>query len=62
MYKDEAVQLMCETVNDFNRYTAKMQGMPEAQIEEFIVQSKEQMEYVNGLIYDALLEHGVIRN
>lgn len=60
MYRDEAVALMCDTVDEFNRYQAAQQGVPSEQIEEYIVAGREQMEFVNGMLYDVLKTNGVI--
>ena len=51
---------MCDTVDEFNRYQADQQGIPRAQIEEYITQGREQMEFVNGMLYDVLKTNGVI--
>jgi hypothetical protein len=60
MYREEAVKLMCDTVDEFNRYQAQQQMMPSAQIEEFITAGRTQMEFVNGMLYDTLKSNGVI--
>lgn len=60
MYREEAVQLMCDTVNETNRYLAGQNNMSENQIEEYIAQSQEQLKFMNGIIYDALKQNGVI--
>jgi hypothetical protein len=60
MYREEAIDLMCRTVDEFNRYQAAQTGMDSETIEQFISQAAEQMKFVNGLLYDALKEHGVI--
>ena len=58
--KEEAVKLMCETVNNFNRQVATSQNMDTKKIEEHIVSQAEQLKYINGLLYDALLQADVI--
>jgi len=58
--KEEAVQLMCETVNNFNRQIAASQNMDIKKIEEHIVTQAEQLKYMNGLLYDTLLQADVI--
>ena len=58
--KEEAVKLMCETVNNFNRQVAASQNMDTNKIEEHIVTQAEQLKYINGLLYDALLQADVI--
>lgn len=60
MYRDEAVKLMTDTIDDFNRYQGQINGIPSEQIEEYIQQSREQMEFVNGMLYDVLKSNGVI--
>jgi hypothetical protein len=60
MTKEEAVALMCNAVDEFNRFNAAQNNYPADQIEEFIASGQEQMQYVNGMIYDVLKLHGVI--
>jgi hypothetical protein len=60
MYREEAVKLMCDTIDEFNRYQSDQQGIPRAQIEEYITQGRQQMEFVNGMLYDVLKTNGVI--
>lgn len=60
MYRDEVVNIMCMTVDNFNRHQAQENGMDKETIEQFIEQSADQMRFVNGLLYDALKAHGVI--
>lgn len=60
MYRDEAIELMCNTVNEMNRSMAAQAGLPSEQIEDFITQGQRQLKHVNGLLYDTLKENGVI--
>ena len=60
MYKDEAVQLMTDTINSFNRQMAAQQGIDSKQIEEYILKAQQELTYVNGMLYDVLKENGVI--
>ena len=60
MYRDEAIQLMTDTINSFNRSMAAQQGMPSEQVEAFIEQGQQQLMYVNGMLYDVLKDNGVI--
>jgi hypothetical protein len=60
MYRDEAVELMTNTVDDYNRYMAVQNNIPSDQIEEYIKQGRKQMEFVNGMLYDRLKESGII--
>ena len=60
MNREEVVRLMCNTVDEFNRYNAAQNNFSSEQIEEFILAGREQMEFVNGMLYDVLRENGVI--
>lgn len=60
MYRDEAVQLMCETVNAYNRELVNTGAISSQEMEQFIEQGAEQLKFMNGLLYDTLKEHGVI--
>lgn len=62
MYRDEVIKLMTDTIDNFNRYQGQMNNINEAEIEEYIKQGREQMEFVNGMLYDLLKENGVITN
>ena len=62
MYRDEVIKLMTDTIDNFNRYQGQMNNISEEQIEEYIKQGREQMEFVNGMLYDLLVENGVINN
>jgi hypothetical protein len=62
MYRDEVVKLMTDTIDNFNRMQGQMNNISEEQIEEYIKQGREQMEFVNGMLYDLLAENGVINN
>jgi hypothetical protein len=60
MNREEVVTLMCNTVDEFNRYNAAQNNFSAEQIEEFILAGRESMEFVNGILYDVLRENGVI--
>ena len=60
MYRDEAIKLMTNTIDDFNRQQGDLNGIPREQIEAYIEQGKDQMDFVNGMLYDVLKENGVI--
>lgn len=62
MYRDEVIKLMTDTIDNFNRFQGQMNNINEAEIEEYIKQGREQMEFVNGMLYDLLVENGVINN
>jgi hypothetical protein len=60
MYRDEAIKLMCETVNAYNRELVNTGAISSQEMEQFIEQGAEQLNFMNGLLYDTLKEHGVI--
>lgn len=60
MYRGEVIEIMCKTVEDFNRYIANQQHVNPEQAEQSISQMRDQLFYINSLIYDALKENGVI--
>lgn len=60
MYRDEAVKIMSDTIDNFNRQQAELNGVPSEQIEEYISAQREQMDFVNGMVYDVLKDSGVI--
>ena len=60
MYRDEAISLMNETVNNYNRGMISMGMISAEQVESFIKENKPSLEYMNGLLYDTVKEHGVI--
>jgi hypothetical protein len=60
MDRTEAVELMTNTVDEFNRYQAEQQGIDPLQVEQYIEAAREQMVFVNGMLYDTLKANGVI--
>jgi hypothetical protein len=58
--KDTAVEVMSETVEQFNRQMAAQQNMDPAEIEKIINEQSYQLRYMNGIIYDALKDNGYI--
>lgn len=60
MYRDEAIKLMSDTIDEFNRYQAAQNNVPADQVEEYIKTGRQQMEFVNGMLYDVLKQNGVI--
>ncbi len=61
MNKEQVVQLMTEFINEMNRSAGYQGGMPIQQLEEFISSSTPELSRVNGLLYDLLVEYGIIR-
>lgn len=60
MYREEAVQIMCDTVNNYNRSLVDAGAISSSEMEQFIEQGAEQLKFMNGLLYDTLKDHGVI--
>lgn len=61
MNKDQVVRLMTDFINEMNRNAGYSSGMPIQQVEEFISSATPELTRVNGLLYDLLVEHGLIR-
>lgn len=60
MLRDEVVQLMSDFVDNMNRQMAIQQSVPSDQVEQALSQQRPQLMYVNGLLFDLLVEHGYI--
>jgi hypothetical protein len=58
--RDDVVFLMTQTVDDINREIGKAQNMSEQETESLISGMREQVMFVNALLYDKLVEFGVI--
>jgi len=58
--KQQAVELMCKAIDDMNRDMASKNNMSPEQIEQWIVSQKEQMIFVNSMLYDTLVYNGFI--
>ena len=52
--RKEAIDIMVETINEFNIELARKNNMPEDQIREHVDATQAQLEYTCGLVYDAL--------
>jgi hypothetical protein len=61
MYREEVVALMTNAVNEMNRQRAIDMGIPSAGIEDSIQSMQEELNNVNGMLYDTLIDNGVIR-
>ncbi len=61
MYRDEIIQLMCDTVNTYNRSLVDAGAITSQEMESFIEQGAEQLKYMNGLLHDVLKDNGVIQ-
>jgi hypothetical protein len=60
--RQEVVDLMTNAIENMNRQMAIQQNAPSDQVEQAISQQKPQLMYVNGMLYDLLVENGVIVN
>lgn len=60
MYREEVIELMTKTIEDMNRDIAESQFVPSDQVEAILSQARPELMRVNGLLYDTLVENGVI--
>lgn len=58
--REQAVELMTEFIMDMNRQKALAMGMPLDQVEPALSAMSPELTYVNGLIYDVLVQSGYI--
>ncbi len=58
--RDEVIELMTNVINKMNREVGAQHNIPTDMLEEQIVVQKPQLDYVNGLLFDTLLEYGYI--
>jgi hypothetical protein len=61
MYRDEVIALMTNAVNDMNRKRAIEIGIPSQGLEDSIQAMQDELNNVNGMLYDTLVDNGVIR-
>jgi hypothetical protein len=62
LMRQEVVDLMTNAIENMNRQMAIQQNAPSDQVEQAISQQKPQLMFVNGMLYDLLVEHGIIVN
>ena len=58
--RDEVIDLMTNVINKMNREVGAQHNIPTDMLEEQITIQKQQLDHVNGLLFDALLEYGYI--
>lgn len=58
--RDEVIELMTNVINKMNREMAAQHNIPSDVLEEQILNQKPQLDYVNGLLFDTLLDNGYI--
>jgi len=61
MDKDQVVELMTNTVVAWNRQMAEDQKMPQDTLDSWIENAIPQFQYVNSMLYDALVSNGIIK-
>jgi hypothetical protein len=52
--------MMSDYIEQMNTQMAKQQGASDQEIEKVLGQARPQLDYVNGLLYDMLVENGVV--
>lgn len=62
MLRDEVIELMTNVINKMNREMGLQHNIPADVLEQQIIAQKQQLDYVNGLLYDQLFEYGIINN
>jgi hypothetical protein len=60
MTKEEVIDLMCKTVEEYNREMAINQKVDAAEIDQYLDAVRPQLEYINSYLYSTLKAHGVI--
>ena len=60
LMRQEVVDIMTNAIENMNRQMAVQQNVPSDQVEQAISQGKPQLMYVNGMLYDLLVDNGVI--
>lgn len=60
MRREEAVALMTKVITDMNEAKGIEMGVPMEQIQEMTKMSIPEFDRVNAIIYDTLVEYGVI--
>lgn len=60
MTKEEAVNIMLESINSDNREMGKNAGISDADMETQIINSQPSLSFMMSNIYDKLKESGVI--
>lgn len=62
MYRQEVIDLMTSAINDMNRKRGIEMGIREDELDQAIGAMSQELNNVNALLYDLLVENGVIRN
>lgn len=59
--RSEVIELMTDTINKMNMKMMQDMNTPYEQMMSYIEQSTPDLDRVNGILFDKLVEHGVIR-
>jgi DNA modification methylase len=59
--RKEVIDLMTKEIQDMNVRQMHSLNLPSIQVHEYIEQSADELDWVNGLLFDMLVKHGVIR-
>jgi len=60
MNREDAINLMTETVNQVNMDIGYQHKVPMDELKKMIDQQTEQVKYINTIVYDTLKSKGVI--
>lgn len=60
MIRDDVIRLMTGAINKMNREMGYQHNVPSDILEDQIRNQEAQLNYVNGMLFDLLLEHGYI--
>ena len=60
MYREEVVKIMTDAINNYNKAMAQNANIPPEQFEAVLEQQQDQLNTVNGMLYDVLKYNGVI--
>lgn len=62
MYRQEVIDLMTNAINDMNRRRGTEAGLRADEVEQAIGMMSQELNNVNALLYDLLVDNGVIKN
>ena len=62
MYRQEVIDLMTNAINDMNRQRGIDSGLRADEIDQAISMMSQELNNVNALLYDLLVDNGIIRN
>ncbi len=60
LYRHKVIKMMSDMIEEMNTQMARQQNMPDSEIERVLGQARPQLDYVNGMLYDLLVQNGVI--